>query len=427
MLEFESSNLLTLASDSKYAIIIAQIILKKGNYITLRDTEEIYAYDPTDGIYKQYGVTYLKEKVAKMLKKKYNSAIVNEAVNYIKTQTYRDRNKIGVPQGRIKVKNGTLDVTTRTLYPHSPQDLSLTVLPVNYDPKAKCPKFLSFLSQTMTPLESELLQEMIGFCLERYYNYKKALLIVGPSNTGKTTLLRVLIFFIGKDNVSSIPLHDLAGRFDKAELFGKKANICDELSPQDMTHTNQFKGLTGSSQLKAENKFKNPFVFTSETKLIFATNQTPKAPNSNDDAFFERWLIIRMLNQFKGPNADPHLFDKLTTSPELSGILNWALDGRDRLIKRGMFIDYPSLDEVKAEFGWVDSVALFVNDKVIRDPSATIPKQTIYAYYTGYCGTRRFGAIGYQEFCKRIGQLQGVTTARLGGTPRVEAFRGIRL
>ena len=414
-------------NNNSSVVKIGNSILKNHHYITLRDTKDMYYYDSRSGIYLPNGETYLDEEITKYLKANFQSIKLSEVKKYVQTKTYQLRTNIGTPKGKLTLLNGILDIKNRIISPHSYNNITLSCLPIKFNRSAKCPLFLNFLQQIMSPQEADILQEYIGYCLQRGYEYKKALLLRGPPNTGKTTLLRILITFLGKENISSISLNDLETRFSIAELFGKMANICDELSAEDMKKTNQFKGLTGSSQLKAENKFKDPFTFTNEAKLIFATNQTPKAPNPMDDAFFERWQVIKMVNQFNGANADPHLFEKITTPNELSGILNWVLDGLDRLNKRGRFIDLPSLIEVKAEFGCIDSVALFVQDKVTFDPIAVTPKQTLFLAYTSNCGNRGLSAESYGEFCKRICHLNGVSVYRSGGKTRVEAFRGIRL
>jgi len=425
--ETEAPEELPEVSKSAYAVAIANIVLKKAYYLTLRDTEEIFIYDPKTGIYKPNGITYLKENIAKIMRNKYDTSIANEAINYIKTQTYTNRAQLVSAPNTLTVNNGVLDLTTRTLQPLSPKNLTLNRLPVDYISTATCPNFLRFLKQVMTQQEIDLLQEYVGYCLRRGYPYKKALLIVGPPNTGKTTLLKVLIIFLDSENTASVSLHDLEERFYIAELFGKMANICDELSPADMKSTSMFKGLTGNSQLKAEMKFKNPFHFTNEAKLIFATNKTPKAPDPIDSAFFERWQIIEMTRQFTGANQDPHLLDKLTTPTELSGILNWALDGLDRLEARGRFLDLPSFLDVQAEFGCLDSVGMFVRDKVVFDPSAVVAKETLNGSYVHYCKGKGYPAISYVEFCQRISQLKGVTQTRTGGSSRTQSFRGIRI
>jgi putative DNA primase/helicase len=64
-------------------------------------------------------------------------------------------------------------------------------------------------------------------------------------------------------------------------------------------------------------------------KLIFSANEIP-ALKYEDDAYYGRWVIIPFDNSVYG-REDTQLLKRLTTDNELSGILNWALDGLDRL------------------------------------------------------------------------------------------------
>ena len=52
---------------------------------------------------------------------------------------------------------------------------------------------------------------------------------------------------------------------------------------------------------------------------------------------------------FDGEEEDPNLIDKLTTEEELSGLLNLALKGLDKLIKEGGFKDIP-IEKVKQQY-----------------------------------------------------------------------------
>jgi phage/plasmid-associated DNA primase len=77
-------------------------------------------------------------------------------------------------------------------------------------------------------------------------------------------------------------------------------------------------------------KGRDLFFFENYAKLIFSANQIPKSPEDTD-AFFRRWEIINFPNQFL-QNADKKIMKKLTISEELSGFLNFAINGLKRLL-----------------------------------------------------------------------------------------------
>jgi phage/plasmid-associated DNA primase len=113
----------------------------------------------------------------------------------------------------------------------------------------------------------------------------------------------------------------LDNRFAVAELYGKLANIDADMSTEALRNTGILKKLTGGGPIPAERKFKPPFRFVNYAKLLFSANEIPQTPDETD-AFFARLIIINFPKQFiEGANADPYLFEKISTDKELSGFL----------------------------------------------------------------------------------------------------------
>ncbi|KXB01878.1 hypothetical protein AKJ43_02955 [candidate division MSBL1 archaeon SCGC-AAA261D19] len=160
---------------------------------------------------------------------------------------------------------------------------------------------------------------------------------------------------LGKENVSSPSLHDLLkNRFAKAELYGKLANIHADIPNKALgTTTGPFKMLTGQDQIYAEKKHKDGFHFVNYAKLLFSANEIPERGDELR-AFFRRWIIVDFPFKFvdnPDPNNEfekeknPNLLEELTTKEELSGFLNWALKGLQRLLDRGEFALDKSVEE----------------------------------------------------------------------------------
>ena len=111
-------------------------------------------------------------------------------------------------------------------------------------------------------------------------------MLYGSGKNGKTTFLNLLVRFLGEDNVVNVSLQDLLyNRFSKAKLYGKLANIYDDIPNTKLTGTGNFKILTGKGRVWADLKFKSGFEFVNYAKLIFSCNElilltiknTPKA------------------------------------------------------------------------------------------------------------------------------------------------------
>jgi putative DNA primase/helicase len=239
----------------------------------------------------------------------------------------------------LNLVNGILDLTTLELKEHSPKIKMLTQSPVKFDSDAQCPEFMGFMDQAVAPKYRPLIGELIGYILWPEYNIHKAFMLLGPKRTGKGTLTRVIESVIGEYDCAHVGLQDLAGnRFARARLFGMKLNTFADLPVDPIKDPGIFKNLTGEDTIDAENKFEKIFSFKNRAKLLYSANYLPRL-KKDDDAFYGRWMIVPFNNSVYG-KEDTHLKDKLTTPEELSGILNFGLEGLARLRANGWKFTY---------------------------------------------------------------------------------------
>jgi phage/plasmid-associated DNA primase len=136
----------------------------------------------------------------------------------------------------IAMANGLLDVEGAlrqdedVLREPTPSWFDFTYRTYEYDPTAKCPKWLRFLKEVLPEKKARmLLQEFIGLCLVFDASYHKFLLLVGEGANGKAALTHVLIQLLGPDNVSHVPLEQFGEVFAMAPTIGKLANIVSDI------------------------------------------------------------------------------------------------------------------------------------------------------------------------------------------------------
>lgn len=316
-------------------VLFANHLLEKWHFKTTRDDENLYIFNWEKGIYEARGKVFVKQQMAKQLGEENRQRYLNDVTHHIEGSTYFDREHN--PLGKIAVENGYLDVVTRELTPYTPELFIETRLPLKYDKEAQCPRIKKFIIEVVGKRQEPLVQEAIGYCLYKALPYHKAIMLIGVGANGKSTLLNLIENFLGADNVSHTTLQALCNnRFATAELYGKLANICDDLPSTALKRTSMFKMLTGGYKVEGQKKFKNPFDFKNHAKLIFSANQIPE---SLDDtiAFFRRWILIACNNLFIGENCNPHILKEISTPEEMSGLLNYALDGLQRLLEQGTF------------------------------------------------------------------------------------------
>lgn len=390
--------------------LVAEYIKQQTFFITPRDTEEIYIYD--EGIYKPGGEVYIKESTHRLLGNVVTTNHRNEVVNAIQCSTYVDREEINNGHDQITLSNGLLNINTKEFSPHNPENISSFKHPVEYDPKADCPKIKEFISQVVAEDDIPLIQEMIGYTLLKDYPIHKAFMLLGSGRNGKSVLLNIMIAMLGIDNVATPSLYQITkNNFALAALYGKSANIHADLSAATLKYTGNFKMLCGGDPIHAEKKHKDPFTFYNFAKMIYSANELP-ASKDLTPAFFERWMVINFPNYFPegGSNTKINLIKELTTDEELSGLLNWAIEGLQRLLENSTFTTSKSRADIERD--WIaqtDSFKLFIDEETKFNPESEIPKEHFYNMYNAFCIENDITNIAASEVGKKMPvYLQGV-------------------
>jgi len=363
---------------------MADEIMKETIFKTARDNEEIYYYN--DGTYHSNGEVLIKEMLGKKFGEEITKNMAAEVVFQIQTRTYFNRFELNKDKHLIFLRNGIFDLKKIELKPFDPDIMSISSLPVKYDPDADCPKIKQFLSDVLSESDIPIIQELFGYCLWREYHIQKAFMFIGDGSNGKSTVLSLLCEFLGRENITNISLQDLIyKRFAVASLYGKLANIYADIPFNALHQTGVFKMLTGGDPISAEQKFKDYFNFVNYAKLIFSANRLPEAVDTSS-AFFRRWILINFPNKFEGDNADKNILKKLTTEEELSGLFNWAVAGLRRLLEQGNFSYSESTDSIQEKYERMSNSFLgFVKDCVVMDPENYVPKEEFYRRYVEYC------------------------------------------
>jgi P4 family phage/plasmid primase-like protien len=366
--------------------LLAQYLIKKNKYLTYgENTRTLYLYK--DGYY-QNAIHYIKNHIQDVLKALANKKNISEIENHIMIATYQGKYNDEFDNiNLINLQNGTFDIINKKLLPHNSEHKLFNKIPITYDQTKDCPNIMSFLKSVVNEENIPIIQEWVGFMLYRSYFIKKALIVTGPPNTGKTTFMNLLEKFIGKGNYSAITLQNLAiDKFAGQALLHKHVNICDELSAFDIKDTNPFKKATGGSSMNAEKKFQDAVSFHNYAKLIFACNRIPVVLDIDDDAYFDRWIIMQF--DKKITKEDKFLSQKISTPEELSGFLNFALIGLYRLLENQKFsVDADKEEIKKIMLRNASSVAAFSYDRLENpdDPYLTITKEDMYKEYCKYC------------------------------------------
>ncbi len=365
---------------------LANQIMEDNYFVTHEETGEIYYYE--DGIYKPKAKHKIQEICQKRLGKFARVHYINETLEAIKRLTFTPRERFGNPKDCIAVKNGLLNVKTEELKDFAPEYVHLTKINAKYNPDVDCPKIKKFVSELVNDEDVKIIQEMFGYCLIKDYPLAKAFMLLGSGANGKSTLIELLETFLGGDNIATPSIHDLLyNRFSKIELYGKLANLHADISSNKLSRTGTFKMLTGGDTIRGEKKYQNSFQFKNHAKLIYSANELPKTEDKSK-AFFRRWVVIDFPYKFDETDEDtnPNLPHSIIDEEELSGLLNWALKGLHKVLKRGEFSQTKTRDKIKEK--WImqtDSMRGFVDLALEQKKDSLVPKDGLYELYKEFC------------------------------------------
>jgi len=386
---------------------LAERILDSKYIYTLRSIKEPSMYIYHDGIYIDKAHTYIQEFVYNSLGKYYDKAIAEKVKDKIQVQTYVNGVDFYKEEDAryICVQNGILDIFERKLLPFSPDKKFFNKLPVTFKEDAVCEVTHKHFNTILPPQDVLVVQELYGYLLYRDYEFEKAFLFFGGGRNGKGKTIEQMKCLLGAENCANISLQDLQEKtFMKSFLHGKLANLGTELGNATLKDTTVFKELTGHDQITADKKHADPIIFMNYAKMIYSTNNIPRSVDDSE-GFWGRWIPIsfdvtfRMKNVYEQmekdgtlkPNhriADTEIIKKLTTPTELSGVLNWALDGLDRLRANKGFSRADSYDKVRSIIKRETSSAIaFLQDEVemVKEIDAIEQHDTVYRAYLSYC------------------------------------------
>lgn len=409
---------------------LTELLIKEYHIKTMRDTDEIMVY--YNGQYHVDGEKDIRSEVNEVFGDNYSAEIFKQILDKIRAATTIRREYFQEPPNKINLKNGVLDINTKKLAPHDSKYNFLYKLNIEYKPDLDCPAIKEFLHQvTANESDYQCLKEFIGYLLLSGYPFRVFLVLYGQGSNGKSSFIVLIRNFIGEDNVSVVSLQQLqTDRFAPARLYGKKANVFADIPPLRMKSTDIIKSLTGcTDKISGEKKFKDVFEFINVAKLIFSANQLPEVDDETE-AFWNRVILIDFPHQFEGKSDDKDLIKKLTTSEELSGFLNFALEGLDQLLINGRFTyDYETTYDRWQKYTEVESpVHDFVENCIEVRMDASTTKEALYNAYVVYCHMTTKPPVSKNKFGRYLKNYPYVGESRpLIGDKQVEAWIGITL
>ncbi|MCU4843749.1 phage/plasmid primase, P4 family [Bacillus cereus] len=307
----------------------------------------------------------------------------------------------------VVVKNGVFNLETWQLEDFTPEIITRNKIPVAYIPGA----YYEVTDKTFNKIAVNdkkiraILEEILGYILFRRNEFAATFILTGDGSNGKSSYLKIIRKLIGSDNASSLDLNELDQRFKTAELFGKLANIGDDIGKGFIKESSIFKKLSTGETLNVERKGKDPFDFTNYAKLIFSANEMPRI-NDFSDGLGRRLQIVPFKAKFT-PNDedyDPFITDKLLSDESMQYVLNLALKSLKRLLVEKKFTTSKAVEDELIKYQEENNpIISFVNNEDVELERAVVGD--VYLQYKVYCAENGFQSVSNVNFSKQVKHL----------------------
>ena len=313
----------------------------------------------------------------------------------------------------IAFTNGLYNIKDGSFRDFTPDVVITNKIPWPYNPAA----YSELLDHTLDRLACNdpevraLLEEMVGYCLYRRNELGKAFILIGDKSNGKSTFLHVVKNMLGDSNIASLDLKELGDRFKTAELFGKLANIGDDIGDEFIANASVFKKLVTGDRVNVERKGQDPFEFNNYAKFLFSANNIPRMKDKTG-AVQRRLVIVPFDAKFtpNDPDFRPFIKDELCEQDSMEYLIVLGLNALKSVLGKAQFTTSKrvqgQLDEYEQNnnpiIGFIQEVGL---DGIVNEAT-----NTVYRRYKEYCIANNFQALSAIEFSRQICKRCGFVT-----------------
>lgn len=337
----------------------------------------------------------------------------------------------------IAFRNGVLDIVTGQMQPFSPDLVITNQIPWDYNPEAYselADDTLNKLACGDQPIRA-LLEECIGYCFYRRNELGKAFILTGDKSNGKSTFLDCVKAILGDGNISALDLKELGDRFSTSMMFGKLANIGDDIG-DDFLQGSQvatFKKVVTGNRIKAERKGQDPFEFNPYVKLLFSANDIPRMKDKTG-AVLRRLVIIPLNARFTkylpsgeiDPDYNPYIKYQLVEQSSVEYLIRVGVEGLKRIIENNEFTKSEKVAEQIDEYENENNpIKAFIDEcgvEMIEDE----PTGDVYSRYQVFCADCGMQPMSNIVFSKQINKRLGFETVvtKVGGKS-IRIFRKV--
>lgn len=408
-----------------YLVICIEELLelaKKHNWQLCKKNENIYLYNSEYWVLldKEEFQTFLGDVALKMNIDRYDSKsfrFKDDLYKQFLSDAYLPSPEVVKNTVLINLQNGTLEITENgaELREFRSKDFLTYQLGFKYDSNTNGKLWQKFLNEVLPDQgKQKVLAEFFGYIFinPSVLKLEKVLMLYGGGSNGKSVVFEVLNAMLGEENVSNYSLESLTNQngYYRASIGDKLVNYASELS--NKLDTTLFKQLASCEPVDARLPYGNPFKLKDYAKLVFNANILPETTD-HTHAFFRRFLIIHFDRTIEDSEQDKELSKKIIHS-ELPVVLNWVLEGLNRLLEQKNFTQSATIENaLKAYKIQSDTVQMWKKELCYKNSLDSYELiGDLFNQYRSYCYEDGYFAVNKNEFRKRLSS-SGVEVKRI--------------
>jgi putative DNA primase/helicase len=328
----------------------------------------------------------------------------------------------------LGVTNGVIELKTQSFREARREDFVTKRARVNFDRSAQCPRWIEFLNAIMGG-DQELigyLQRVVGYILTGSTREEVLWLLYGTGANGKSTFREVLHTLLGDyalaSDASLLVSQDRAGTAtpEVARLQGRRLIAINETAENAHLNEARVKFITSNDMISARYLHENPFDFIPTHKALLTTNHKPVVKGT-DAAIWRRVHLLPFTKKIENPQKD---FREKVLIPELSGILNWALEGLRDYLRQGLVPPKAVLAATEDYRQDMDVIGRWIEECCDLDPGAKVPTRTLHAAFTAWAEQELGWEFTAARFARELGD-RGFGKEK--GTSGIRCTIGLRL
>jgi len=330
----------------------------------------------------------------------------------LKSKSYRGANVPKLNPDIIPVKNGILEWDERkkklVFRSYRPDDMVFNTLNASYDPDAKSELFDRVIHEILYRQDNYLaVQGYLGGGLFWENRSRRFLVLQGASGSGKTTLSDMFTSILGPSRVICPSSDKINDKFAFSSMKSQSLILIPEATSKTFETPEGcafLKRACGHDPMSFSKKHLNETsqhsgLFT----IVIMTNSKLRFYSDGEGIEISDRLLPIIFDR-KIEHRDLQMGKKLQGETERSAILNWLIEGADRLIRNNWEIEL-SEEQIKIRNRMVKAtkgVELFVREHIERDFGDRVLTSDAYAAYSKLVEEEGFEPLSEAKFAKDL-------------------------